>query len=313
MTDLVIRPLQTGEEELFVSLSEPALVGPARAGLDYGTATGRRQYRPEWTWVALRHDRIVARAAWSGGPADDEPYSLDWFDFGDDIEAGTALLHAAPYDKEYILRLPVGWRDEPRVRKAAELRIAAAQRAGMQIMVERFRYTWTPSCGLPERPGRLEFRPEPHDNVVLDVLRRVMEGTLDAHECRTAAEQGVDAAAREELQFVHWMPSPREWLRLAYTPDGDVAGITVPGHNHTAPVIGFIGVVPGQRGHGYGYDLLMEATRMLAGQGADRILADTDTTNTPMAAAFARGGYPITEERVFLRWPCTDGRDTSME
>ncbi|MCW2899427.1 MAG: family acetyltransferase [Streptosporangiaceae bacterium] len=60
MTDLVIRQLQTGEDELFVSMPEPALVGPAWAGLDYRTVTGRRQYRPEWTWVALRHDRVVA-------------------------------------------------------------------------------------------------------------------------------------------------------------------------------------------------------------------------------------------------------------
>jgi hypothetical protein len=44
MTDLVIRQLQTGENELCVSMPEPALVGPAWAGLDYRTVTGERMF-----------------------------------------------------------------------------------------------------------------------------------------------------------------------------------------------------------------------------------------------------------------------------
>jgi RimJ/RimL family protein N-acetyltransferase len=35
-------------------------------------------------------------------------------------------------------------------------------------------------------------------------------------------------------------------------------------------------------------------------QGVDRIVAETDVTNTPMAATFAKAGYPITQERVYL-------------
>lgn len=301
MTDLVIRPLRAGEEQLFETLPGPVLVGPGWAGRDFRTTLARREYRPEWTWIAARGGRVVARAAWVGGPNDDEPWCLDWFDVGADAAAGTALLRAAPFDVEYALRLPVGWRDAPDVRREAELRIAAAERAGMRPLVERLHYVWTPSCGLPARPGRLELRPEPDDEVVLDVLRQVMAGTLDAHERRILAERGVDAAARQELEFMHWMPSPREWLRLAYTPGGEIAGIVVPGRNHSAPVICFVGVVPARRGHGYAYELLAEGTHLLAAEGADQIIADADTTNTPMVAAFARAGYPIAEERVFLR------------
>ncbi|MCO6005046.1 GNAT family N-acetyltransferase [Actinoallomurus purpureus] len=94
--------------------------------------------------------------------------------------------------------------------------------------------------------------------------------------------------------------SPREWWRLAYTPGGDLVGLVVPTRNHTAPVVGLIGVVPEQRGHGYAFDLLAECTHLLACQGAERILADTDVTNTPMVAAFAKAGYPITQERIFF-------------
>lgn len=149
--------------------------------------------------------------------------------------------------------------------------------------------------------GKLTFRPEPDDEVVLEVLRRVHSATLDAH-ARKAIEGpgGLDAAAQEELDFFHWCPSPREWLRLAYTPDGEVAGIQVPAHNPSGPCVGFIGVVPEARGHGYGYDLLVECTNFLVEQGAEFVAAATDRGNVPMAAAFARAGYPITQEWVHL-------------
>jgi ribosomal protein S18 acetylase RimI-like enzyme len=66
-------------------------------------------------------------------------------------------------------------------------------------------------------------------------------------------------------------------------------------------VIGIVGVVPEHRGNAYAFDLLVEATHMLVEQGVDEITAETDTTNTPMAATFKRAGYPITQERVYLK------------
>jgi RimJ/RimL family protein N-acetyltransferase len=110
----------------------------------------------------------------------------------------------------------------------------------------------------------------------------------------------VDAAAREDLDILLWMPGPRDWWRLAYTHDGDVVGLTVPSANHTTPVVAFVGVVPAHRGHGYAYDLLVEATHHLVDEGVDIIVASTDTTNTPMAAAFAKAGYPIIRHRIDL-------------
>jgi len=303
MTDLVIRPLTAGEEHLFLSLSAPASVGMAWAGRDYLEVAAAAQYRPEWTWVALRDGEVVGRAAWWGGPDDRRPAALDWFDFGSDVEIGAALLRAAPFTAEYCLVLPPRWRDDPVVRAEAEVRISAAEQAGMEPLVERLNYLWTPDAGLPRRPGRLEFRPEPDDEVILDVIRRTHHSTLDAHARAEMARGGVDASARDELEFLHWMPSPREWWRLAYTREGDLAGLGVPGRNHTRPIIGYLGVVPGQRGHGYGYDLLVEATHILADAGAAEIGADTDLGNVPMAAAFARAGYPVVQERVFLHHP----------
>jgi RimJ/RimL family protein N-acetyltransferase len=299
MTDLVIRPLTEGEESLFESLADPALVGFGAFGDRYSDMAARGEYRPEWTWIALRNGTVVARAAWWGGPDDHAPSALDWFDFTD-TAAAVQLLRAAPLRTEYSLRLPAGWRDDPAVSRAAEDRIAAAQKAGLTFLVERYRYRWTPQCGVPADPGRLEFRPEPDDAVILDVFRRVHSSTLDAHARRIIAASGLDAAARDDLDILRWMPSPREWWRLAYTPDGDLAGLAVPCRNYSDPVIGYIAVVPDQRGHGYAYDLLAEATRMLVAEGADRIVASTDVGNTPMAVTFAKAGYPVAQHRIDL-------------
>jgi len=299
VTDLVIRPLTEGEAPLFESLADPALVGFGAFGDRYSDMAARGEYRPEWTWVALHDGNVVARAAWWAGPDDAEPRNLDWLDFTDP-DAAVQLLRAAPLRAEYSLRLPPGWRDNPAVTQAARARIAAAEAAGLTFLVERYRYRWTPECGVPARPGRLEFRAEPDDAVILDVFRRVHRGTVDAHARHATAASGLDAAAREDLDFLRWLPSPREWWRLAYTPGGDLAGLAVPARNHADPIIGYIAVVPEQRGHGYAYDLLAEATHLLVAEGADRIVASTDVPNTRMAATFAKAGYPVTEHRIDL-------------
>ena len=302
-TDMLeLRPLTAGEEDLFLSLHTPVLVGVQSVGRDYRAFAALNQYRPEWTWVALRGDTVVARAAWWAGPDDDKPISLDWLDFADgEDDAAVELIRKAGFDAEYCLLLPPRWRETPELRAAGEARIDVAQRAGMQPFVERLRYAWTPSCGLPDRPRRLIFRPEPDDEVIFDVLRRIAHGSLDVHDRRAMEKGGADEAARNELEFLQWMPSPREWWRLAFTQTGDLVGLTVPGRNYASPVIGIIGVVPEHRGNGYAYDLLIEATHLLAEEGVEEIISETDTTNTPMAATFARAAYPITQERVYLK------------
>lgn len=299
---LELRPLAAGEEDLFLSLRTPVLVGVESFGRDFRETVELGQYRPEWTWVALRDNTVVARAAWWASPTDDAPLALDWFDFlpGEE-DTAAALLQKAGHSAEFCLLLPPRWREKPDVRAAAETRIEVAQRAGMRPFVERLRYRWTPENELKPRPGRLTFRQEPDDDVILDVYRRIAEGSLDAHDRRSIEEGGVEAAARSNLDFLNWMPSPRDWWRLAFTHDGELVGLTVPGRNYASPVIGVVGVVPEQRGNGYGYDLLIEATHLLAEEGVEEITAETDTTNTPMAATFARAGYPVTQERVYLK------------
>lgn len=234
------------------------------------------------------------------------PLNVNWFDVAEgEEEAGTELLRTAPWQVELEMNLPAGWRENPEQRAAAEARFTAVQKAGYDLLVERFLYRWTPEHGLPERPGRLEFRPEPDDAVFFDLLRRIHSATLDAHALKAIDEDGLDRAAQEELDFFHWCPSPREWWQIAHTPQGDVVGMHIPAHNPSGPCIGFIGVVPEHRGHGYAYDLLAECTHYLVEQGAEFVSAATDRGNFPMAANFAKAGYPVVRERLNYRPPRT--------
>ncbi|WP_329439019.1 GNAT family N-acetyltransferase [Streptomyces canus] len=297
MADLVIRALDEREAPLFDALPDPL-----------GARESHRltRHRPDWKRVALRDGKVVARGAWWGGPDDTAPLNVNWFDVAEgEEEAGTELLRTAPWQVELEMNLPAGWRENPEQRAAAESRFTAVQKAGYDLLVERFLYRWTPEHGLPERPGRLEFRPEPDDAVFFDLLRRIHSATLDAHALKAIDEDGLDRAAQEELDFFHWCPSPREWWQIAHTPQGDVVGMHIPAHNPSGPCIGFIGVVPEHRGHGYAYDLLAECTHYLVEQGAEFVSAATDRGNFPMAANFAKAGYPVVRERLNYRPPRT--------
>jgi RimJ/RimL family protein N-acetyltransferase len=99
---------------------------------------------------------------------------------------------------------------------------------------------------------------------------------------------------------MNWMPAPRSWWRTASTGDGELVGLVMPSRNYQFPVIGYVGVVPEQRGHGFVDDLLAEGTAVLAAEDADVIRADTDAGNAPMAASFARAGYRIVGRRIVM-------------
>ncbi|MFG2606292.1 GNAT family N-acetyltransferase [Streptomyces sp. NPDC048514] len=291
MTDLVIRTLDESSAHLFDTMPDP---------LGFREKHRHTRYRPDWQRIARRDGRTVARAAWWGRPEDTEPLLINWLDVAEgEEEAGAELVRTAPWRPDELdLDLPSGWRDDPRLRAAVEVRAAAARGAGYEPLVERFLYRWTPECGLPRRPGRLVFGGEPDDSVFFDLLRRIHSVTLDAHARRAIEQGGVDLAAQSELDVFHWMPSPRSWWQIARTPGGEPVGVHIPARNPSGPCIGFIGVVPEQRGHGYAYDLLAECTHFLVGHGAEFIAAATDQGNFPMAAHFTRAGYPVVRERV---------------
>ncbi|GAA4843519.1 GNAT family N-acetyltransferase [Kitasatospora terrestris] len=259
-------------------------------------------YRPAHTWIAEDADgRMLARAVWWTFPEGDRPLALDciWVDgsVADRVAVAAALLGAAHRAfpagalPEYHLFLPPGWRRDPAVAAAVRWRQEAAARAGLGAELERLRYEWTPELPVPADRGLLEFRAEPDDAAFVEVFRRVAVGSLDDDTRRGLERADARAQAEETLADYLRMPGERSWWRLAYTPQGEVAGFAIPSANQGGPVVGYLGVVPEQRGRGLVDDLLGEITRSHAGRGAQRIGADTDFGNAPMAAAFDRAGY----------------------
>ncbi|OKJ75225.1 GNAT family N-acetyltransferase [Streptomyces sp. CB02460] len=306
--DLTIRPL-TGPEELELFLELPYVLDHELADdLD----TGRR--RPEWMWVALRGDRVVARIAWwsRDGAA---PLLLDFFDLDDTLppaereEAGLRLVETATAAvvpagaprPEYGRFVPPDWRADPAVREAVEARIRVMERTGTRMLVERLRLEWRAGTPVPAASGRLRFRAVEGREDLLALMTPVMEGTLDAHG-QTDLASGLTprlAAEKHYDEELAGYATPREWWRIAELPDGEPVGFVIPARNSYNPIIAYIGVLPAHRGHGYIDDILAEGTRILAAQdGVERIRAATDLGNVPMAKAFARLGY-VNFERAF--------------
>jgi RimJ/RimL family protein N-acetyltransferase len=310
---VTFRPL--GEDDLDVFSALPGASGSRHPLMDrdYLETVAQRHYRPEWSWVAVRDGRVLARAAWWGFPDADHPIALDWFDLGPDrdhVKVGAQLLEAAHEHigtaegrwPDYHLFLPPRWREQEGLRSGIAERMQAAESAGMRLFVERLRYVWMRNAGLPEPAHRLSFRTVEGSPIeeILRLLELVNLGTLDAHTLRDEAREGREAAARITLEELDQLPSPRSLWRFAYDPEGELVGITVPSRNFQDAVIGFVGVMPERRGRGYARDLLIEATRILAAEGAVRVIADTDVANRPMAAAFEATGYLNSAVRIVM-------------
>jgi RimJ/RimL family protein N-acetyltransferase len=280
-------------------------------GDKFGAELAAGQYRPEWVWIAEDAGTPVASAVWWSRAGEAKPVSLDhlWVaeSVGDRVAVAAGLLGAAHRafgaTPEFHLRLPVGWRDQPDAVAAFTWRQQAAARAGLVEELERLQYRWTPESGLPVAGERLVFRPEPDDEAFLDVFRRVAVGSLDTTSRRHVAALGVDAAARDDLNFYASVPETRDWWRLAYTRDGTLAGFGIPWRNPYGRNVGYLGVLPELRGNGYIDEVLADITRFHAAAGAERISATTDLVNVPMQRAFERAGYRNVEVRFVLSAP----------
>lgn len=275
----------------------------------YRAELNEGMYRPEWTWLAVARtddgERVVGRALW-WGPRDSKfPVALDCLDVdpgvGDRTAVATQLLKAAlqgfPEPVQYSVRVAGGWRGDPATAAAVQWRRAAAHGAGLAHEVERLQFEWTPADGLPAAVGELNYA-EASDEQFLAVFQRIAEGSLDAQTRASLAADGAVATARKEMDFYLAAPGKRDWWRIAYAADGQVAGLAIPSATPYNVNVGYLGVVPEFRGRGYVDDVLAEITRIHVANGEERITATTDLANTPMATAFERAGYRNTEIRL---------------
>ena len=269
------------------------------------------QYSHERTWLAVDgSDAIHAVAVWWAAPGSREPQALDAVyvqpSLGtgpERVELAAQLLtagheaFAAEFGQaeppEFHVFVPSDWREQPAVAEALGWRRAAVERAGLGSLLERLRFEWTPQDGLTEPVRGLEFRPEPDDEVFVNLFTRTLTGSLDTDSTREAARIGAAAQARGYLVHLRdKMLGERSWWFVARNADGETVGFGAPSRNPTFPVVGYIGVLPEHRGRGYVDPILAEITRILVAEAdATTIRADTDVVNAPMAAAFRRVGY----------------------
>ncbi|MFC0861871.1 GNAT family N-acetyltransferase [Sphaerimonospora cavernae] len=277
--------------------------------------SGRR--RPEWMWMALRGDRLLARIAWWSRGGGEPPFMLDVFDFDDTLpeaerrDVGARLLETATAAvippgarrTEYSRFVPPGWRGDATARRAVEDRMAVLEAAGARLLVERLRLEWRPGTPIPEPSDRLRFRPVRGRDELVELMTLVLEGTLDAHShADLAIMTPTQAAVAQYDDELARYRSPREWWQTATTPDGDPVGFVVPARNSYRPIIAYIGVLPAHRGKGYIDDLLAVGTRILATNETSEIRASTDLGNVPMARAFRRAGYVEFEREINMSW-----------
>ncbi|MFD9129812.1 GNAT family N-acetyltransferase, partial [Kitasatospora sp. NPDC059571] len=163
---------------------------------------------------------------------------------------------------------------------------------------------WPLGPPVPPPAGRLAFRPVADEAELIGLLTGILDGTLDAHSRHDLSRMSAGEAAQlhHDEEFAHYT-TPREWWRVATLPaTGEPVGLVVAARNQYRPIIAYIGILPAHRGRGLIDEVLAEGTRVLAGAGAEVIRASTDVGNTPMAAAFARGGYRVFEHETVLTW-----------
>ncbi|WBB53933.1 acetyltransferase [Verrucosispora sp. WMMD573] len=306
MTDLVIRPLVAGEEKLFDSMPDPL---PQLRQISYADGIAGGGYRPERTFVALRGDRVVGRAAWlllpgSVGEPWLERFDLDLAPATETASAvGAALLRSAHAafggPKVYHAALPAYWRRQPEVRSVAEATMAAARLAGLVERRERIRFSWA-GAPLPAPSGRFSFRPAADAAEINALVGRIAEPVVLTGAETARAVAGVDLA-RNPLAWLTGTP-PGHW-RVALRGDEPV-GLAGPTADACFPMIAYLGLLDDTvrsdtvRGGAVFGELLADSVAALAGGGAYEVVADVDAHRVAVVAELERTGFRRIRSRV---------------
>ncbi|WP_406070441.1 acetyltransferase [Micromonospora sp. NBC_01638] len=294
MTDLAIRPLVAGEENLFDSMPDPL---PQLRQVPYADGIAGGGYRPETTWVALRAGRVVGRAAWLLPPGAVGAPWLDRFDLDAEPEVGAELLRAAHEALGgpglYYAALPAHWRRRPEVLAVVRAPMAAAQLAGLVERRERIRCSWT-GTPLPASSGRFDFRP-PIDTAEINTLvaRVTQPDVLTGAEIARAVS-GVDLATDP----LAWLGDTAEKWRVALEAAQPVGLVGTFG-DACYPLLAYLGLLD----EAARPELLAEGVRVLAASGAREVIADVDAHRVAVLAELERTGFRQLRSRVVFAPP----------
>jgi ribosomal protein S18 acetylase RimI-like enzyme len=255
--------------------------------------------KPDWCVVGLDAGEPVSRAAFWAMPGQSVPSDLvliavDWSE--DDLSAGRALLArlhklAGELGADHLGHSVDSPPGPPQYQEDEDERIRLLETTGYELLRDGLRWRYAAQPEAPELS--LDFRPLPEvgDAAFLDAFAGTYEGTRDSWITRMIEEHGIRGAAEQDFVDYLELDHQPEWWELAYTEDGELAGVVMAARNPSTAVIAYVGVVPPQRGRGHAPQLVRRGTERLLAAGAVEIRGDCDDDNIGMVKAFERAGY----------------------
>jgi ribosomal protein S18 acetylase RimI-like enzyme len=293
-----IRQVHADELDLFVEAGDTGHNEEVKQYVESMFVAGAM--RPEWCFVIEEEGRPLGRVALWGLPGAHRPLALVLIDVPweeENLNSGVSLLRdvldrarALGADEiEHVIDSPPM---EPQFQSHLERRAELLEVLGFGLGRETLRFEWRGERS-PVVSGRLAFRTleEVGEEAFISAMAVVSEGTLDRQIQAERDRLGPGQAARAFFDAARSVRHESSWWRLAYTADGELVGLVMPAEPPGFLTIFYVGVVPGLRGRGYVDDLLAAGTEILVEAGGKPLRADTDTSNTPMAAAFRRAGW----------------------
>jgi CTP:molybdopterin cytidylyltransferase MocA/RimJ/RimL family protein N-acetyltransferase len=241
-------------------------------------------------WCLAEQD---ARLVLWAPPGDDTPVAVDVL-AAPDAETATRLLNEAArrtgaHSLLYVVDDPAPFGAD------AVLQIALARACGFRVLRETDR--WERGADPVAAGTRLTFE-QADEATFFEIMGRTLGGTRD-RALHREAELGAPAEAA--LLAMRGLERHADRWELARDESGEVVGVSAPVVTPEGrAVIAYVGVVPEERGRGYGAELLARATALAVDAGATQIRGDTDVSNPAMAAAFRRLGYARFARRVEL-------------
>jgi GNAT superfamily N-acetyltransferase len=204
---------------------------------------------------------------------------------------------------------------EPQWQEHGAARRTFLESAGFLVVRHTLRYRCD-AAGVAQSPARVVSPPsEPPLDLVavdatnepqlVDLVAQVAAASHDELDRSGCAEHGAKEHAKRLLADLREMRVDDGWWRIAYRracagASPEAIGFILPTASADMGTIGYIGVLPAHRGHGYTDPLIAHTTRVLTDAKFTRLIADTDHSNKPMARAFERNDWLYFGER--LEW-----------
>jgi ribosomal protein S18 acetylase RimI-like enzyme len=303
MLMLTVQPIQPEEIDSFIEMGNTSgHEAEVKQYLEQMIAIG--SIRTEWCYVVKEGSRLLGRVAFWTLPKVGKPLAMVLLDLSwensDYMSIGQLLLQKTlpamqalgATEIDYVLDVPVM---APQWQRNPDERMNLLEQSGFRLKRETYRFEWNQqdTAQVELDSSSLVFRTlsEIGEAAFIAAIERVSSAILDRREQQERELYGADDHARRFFRDLQQMEYEPNWWQLAYTSNGELIGLVMPANNPTFATIGYIGVVPEQRGHGYIDVLLRKGMAILNGAGAKIIRADTDLNNFPMANAFRRAGY----------------------